>query len=107
MNNKIKIKFSELIAELKSLADEGLYTRGKIDWWLLKYEKRYQSLSKDFDLLKFEFPKSDIDGHSLLKKESEFIRLYESLYEVSEHYRDEKLNKELVNINEIINDIKY
>lgn len=101
------MKFKELIEELKSLSNEGLYTRGKIDWWLLKYEKRYQSLSKDFDLLKAEFPKSDIDGHKLLKRESAFIKLYESLYEVSEYYRDENLDKELVNINEIINDIKY
>ena len=101
------MRFSELIEELKSLADKGFYTRGKIDWWLLKYEKRYQSLSKDFDLLKAEFPKSDIDRHKLLKRESEFIRLYDSLHEVSEHYRNNGISNELVNINEIINDIKY
>ena len=101
------MKFKELIEELKSLSDKGFYTRGKLDWWLLKYEKRYQSLSKDFDLLKAEFPKSDIDEHKLLKREFEFIKLYDSLYEVSEHYRKNSINKELVNISEIINDIKY
>ena len=98
------MRFKEIVEELESLSiSEGFYSRGKIDWWLLKYEKRYQSLSKDFDLLKAEFPKSDIDEHKLLKRESEFIKLYESLYEVSEYYRDENLDKELVNIN----DIKY
>ncbi|MDB0600264.1 hypothetical protein PL373_03730 [Tenacibaculum maritimum] len=101
------MKFSELIEELKSLADKGLYTRGKIDWWLIKYEKPYQSWSRDFDLLKVEFPNSDIDGHKLLKKQSAFLKLYDSLYEVSENYRNEKLDKELVNINEIIDNIKY
>lgn len=101
------MKFSTLIEELKSLAEEGLYTRGKIDWWLLKYEKRYQSISKDFDILKSEFPDSDIDGHKMLKKEFAFIKLYNSLYEVSDCYRNQNLDKELVNINEIINDIKY
>jgi len=101
------VKFSELLEELKSLSDEGFYTRGKIDWWLLKYEKRYQSLSKDFNILKAEFPKSDIDGHKLLKKESAFIKLYDSLYQVSEYYRNASTDKEFVNINEIINDIKY
>ncbi len=98
--------FNDLINELESLSsDEGLYTRGKIDWWLLKYEERYQSLSNDFNLLKAEFPKSDIDGHKLLKRELAFIKLYEYLYEVSEYYRNENLDKELVNINEIIKDI--
>ena len=104
---KIKIKLSEVKAELSSLGDEGLFTRGKIDWWLLKYEKPYKSVCKTFEILKAEFPNSDIDGHKMLKREYDFIKLYDSLYEVSDCYRSQNLDKELVNINEIINDIKY
>lgn len=107
MKERIKIKLSNVKAELKSLAHEGLYTRGKIDWWLLKYEKPYKSICKTFEILKAEFPNSDINRHKMLKKEYAFIKLYESLYEVSDCYRSQNLDKELVNINEIINDIKY
>lgn len=99
------MRFGELIEELESLSDKGLYTRGKIDWWLLKHEERYNSLSSDFNLLKIEFPNDDIDGHKLLAKESEFIKLYDKLEEVSEKYRNNNLG--LVDLNKIISDIKY
>lgn len=99
------MKFKELINELKLLSDKGLYTRGKIDWWLLKHEERYNSLSSDFDLLKIEFPNADIDGHKLLARESEFIKLYNKLEKVSEKYRNN--NQELIDLNKIISDIKY
>jgi len=105
--NKIKIKLSELKTQLESLADKGLYTRGKIDWWLLKYEKPYQSVCNNFSILKAEFPDTDIDGHKMLKREFAFKKLYESLNEVSDCYRSQNLDKELVNINEIITDFKY
>jgi len=99
------MKFIDLINELKSLSDKGLYTRGKIDWWLLKYEDRYNSLSSDFDLLKVEFPKADINGHELLKKESEFLKLYDRLSVVAENYRNGNNYQELIDLNEIISDI--
>lgn len=101
------MKFIELIEELKSLTDKGLCSRAKIDWWVLKHQQRYNSLSRDFDLLKAEFPKANIREHKLLKKESEFIKLYEKLYEVSEQRRSGKDYQELIDLNYIINDIKY
>ncbi|MFB9055357.1 hypothetical protein ACFFU9_01265 [Mariniflexile ostreae] len=101
------MKFSELIEELKSLSNEGIYTRGKIDWWLLKHELRYISLSRDFDTLKVEFPKADIHNHKMLKKESQFIKLYEKLLEVSDYHRNNENYQEPIDLNKIINDIKY
>lgn len=101
------MKFEELLEELKSLSNKGFYTKGKIDWWLLKHEERYKYLCRDFDLLKIEFPKADIYSHKMLKKESEFIKLYNNLYELSEKHRNGNKCKELINLNKIINDIKY
>lgn len=101
------MKFSELIEELKSLSDKGKFTRAKIDWWLLKYEQRYIYLSSDLDLLKVEFPKADIKSHELLKKESEFIKLYDKLSDTSEQYRNGNNYQELVDLNHIISGIKY
>ncbi|GAA4890325.1 hypothetical protein GCM10023311_13150 [Flaviramulus aquimarinus] len=101
------MKFKELIEELKSVSDRGVFTRGKIDWWLLKHEDRYNSLSSDFDLLKIEFPKADIDGHKLLTRESEFLKLYNKLLEVSEKHRNGNNYQELIDLNNIIKDIQY
>lgn len=101
------MKFSELVEELKLLTDKGLCARAKIEWWLLKYEERYKSLSKDLDLLKIEFPKANIGEHKLLKKESEFIKLYDKLYEVSEQRMNSNNYQELIDISCIINEIKY
>mgnify|MGYP003638869783 CR=1 FL=1 len=100
------MKFCELIEELKSLSDNGIYTRGKVDWWLLKHELRYISLSKDFDTLKVEFPNAEINNHKMLVKESQFIGLYEKLLEVSDQHRIEGNYKGKINLNNIINEIK-
>ena len=101
------MKFSKLIEELKLLSKEGLYTRGEIDWWLLKHELRYVSLSRDFDTLKVEFPNADIVNHKMLKKEAQFIKLYEELLEVSECHRKADSYEEEIDLNNIINDIKH
>ena len=73
------MKFSDLICELESLSAEGLFTRGKIAWWLMKYEEMYLELSRTKDTLEVEFPGRNLRLHKEFIKELLFIELYESL----------------------------
>lgn len=101
------MKFIEIINELKSLADDGLYTRGKIDWWLLKEEERYCYLCQSLKILKAEFPNLAVEEHKLLRKNVEFILLYDKLCEISDKYREKINSQELINLDEIINAVNY
>jgi hypothetical protein len=107
MKEEVRMKFSELIEELELLSNKGFYSRGKVDWWLLKHELRYESLSKDFNTLKVEFSNTDISNHKMLKKESQFIKLYEELLVVSEYHRNDDNSEEDIDLNNIIKEIKY
>ena len=98
------MKFSDLICELESLSAEGLFTRGKIAWWLMKYEEMYLGLSRTKDTLEVEFPGRNLRTHKEFIKELLFIELYEGL-ELSFAKTDSDSKKQ-IDLNEIINKIK-
>lgn len=101
------MKLIEIINELKSLAEDGAYTRGKIDWWLMKEEERYKYLCKCINILKAEFPTVVVEEHKSIKKNIEFISLYDKLYEVSEKHGGTVNSHKLINLDKIINEINY
>ena len=98
------MKFSDLMEELESLSDEGLFTRGKVAWWLIKYEGMYIEFSRTKDTLEAEFPSRNLRAHKSFIKELLFIELYESL-EISFEKTDSDSKKQ-IDLNEIINKIK-
>jgi len=101
------VKFIEIIDELKSLAEDGVYTRGKLDWWLIKEEERYKYLCKCIQILKAEFPTIDVEEHKSIKRNVEFIKLYDKLGEISDKHRFKINPQELINLDEIINEVNY
>ena len=94
------MKFSELITELEELAYLGYYTRSKISWWLMKYEKRYIGLSKNRDILNLEFPEVNLRDSKHFIKEMLFIELYEYLE------RAESITNEKIDLSSIIKKTK-
>ena len=98
------MKFSELLQELESLSSAGLFTRGKVAWWLIKYEEMYIELSRTKDSLEAEFQGRNLRAHKEFIKELLFIELYEGL-ELSFEKTDSDSKKQ-IDLNEIINKIK-
>jgi len=98
------MKFSELLEELESLSSEGLFTRGKVAWWLIKYKEMYIEFSRTKDTLEAEFPSRNLRAHKEFIKELLFIELYEGL-ELSFEKTDSDSKKQ-IDLNEIINKIK-
>ncbi|MCB4807544.1 hypothetical protein LG651_04725 [Tamlana sp. 62-3] len=101
------MEFKNILIEFKALSNNGLYTRGKIDWWLLKEEKRYQNYLKMINILTSEFPGMPITEHISLKNEVKFIHLYDKLSEVAEMYRFNNNPKLLINLDKIISSINF
>ncbi|MCL6218584.1 hypothetical protein [Zunongwangia pacifica] len=101
------MKFIDLVNELKSLSVNGFYTRGKIDWWLLKEERRYHACMKTLNILESEFPKDILKEDRTFKKNYEFIKLYEKLDEVSDYLREQGNTHKLVNLDKVFSAIKY
>jgi len=98
------MKFKDLIEELETLSDKGSYSRNKVAWWLIKYEKRYKKLSRIKDTLEAEFPDRNLREHKSIIKELLFIELYEAL---DNSYENSNPNcMEEIDLNEIINKIK-
>jgi hypothetical protein len=97
------MKFIEIIEELKSLSDNGLFKRSKIEWWLLKYKEDYQHYYNDKETrskMKITY-RADASPHSkesidLLNKINVFLDTYEVLDKVSEFYRNEQYFKDEV-----------
>ncbi len=98
------MKFKDLIEELETLSDKGSYSRSKVAWWLIKYEKRYKELSRIKDTLEAEFPDRNLREHKLIIKELLFIELYEAL-DMS-YEKSNPTSKEEIDLNDIINKIK-
>ncbi|MGO3706568.1 MAG: hypothetical protein ACTJGD_02770 [Mesonia hippocampi] len=99
------MKFSDLIKELESLSfSEGLYTRDKIAWWLIKHEKGYIELSQIKETLEAEFPNRNLSEQKSLIKELLFIELYEGLEDAFEN--SNSTDKKEIDLNVIINKIK-
>ncbi|GAB1858048.1 hypothetical protein MHTCC0001_28850 [Flavobacteriaceae bacterium MHTCC 0001] len=99
------MKFSDLISELESLSsDDGFYSRDKVAWWLIKYEKAYEELSRIKNILEAEFPNRNLRTQKIFIKELLFIELYEGL-EISFENSELKV-EESIDLNEIINKIK-
>ncbi len=98
------MKFSDVINELESLSTEGIYTRGKVAWWLIKYEENYKGLNRIKNTLEVEFPNRNLRAQKLFIKELLFIELYEGLYEVFESFTPN--NSKGVDLNGFINGIK-
>ncbi|MCH3885669.1 hypothetical protein [Tenacibaculum aquimarinum] len=100
------MKFNDLILELENLSSKGFSSRGKIAWWLIKYEKRYQGLSKIKNTLSVEFPNQNLRKQKGFIKELLFIELYEYLNKVFDNSKNIVNNHEDINLNDIINKIK-
>jgi hypothetical protein len=87
---------TEPIEELKSLSDEGVFRRDKIEWWLLKYDEYYQDhyrAKEDRSGMKITC-RADAKPHikksiDLENKINWFLDTYEALDGVSEFYRVE------------------
>ena len=98
------MKFSDVINDLESLSTEGIYTRGKIAWWLIKYEENYKELNRIKYTLEAEFSNRKLRTQKLFIKELLFIELYEGLYEIFENYPPN--NNKGIDLNGILNRIK-
>ncbi len=99
------MKFSDLIKELDALASsEGFYSRDKVAWWLIKYEKSYKALSRIKDTLEVEFPDRNLRAQKSFIKELLFLELYEGLDKGFE--KSKSRSKEDIDLNDIINKIK-
>ncbi|MCH3883498.1 DUF3127 domain-containing protein [Tenacibaculum aquimarinum] len=88
------------LKELGNLSDKGIYKRDKVEWWLMKYEDKHQTLLRFFDELK-SIVKSP---RSLTKyaNQSQFLDMYEVLLKVTEFYRNEDYFKEQIGIYNLV-----
>ena len=99
------MKFNDVILELESLSSiEGLYTRGRIAWWLIKHENGYKALSRIKETLEAEFPNRNLREQKSLIKELLFIELYEGLEDAFE--KSSPTDNKGIDLNIIINKIK-
>lgn len=99
------MKFSDLIEEFEALASsEGLYSRDKIAWWLIKYEERYAGLSNIKNTLEAEFPNRNLRELKEFIKELLFIELYERLDKRLENTSN--ISSKEIDLNDIIVKIK-
>lgn len=87
------MNFTQVIQELKSLASNDVYSKDKIELWLLKHEMVYKKLIKDLNTLNEEFPDAYIRNHSMLKNEAQFLDIYEVLLDIIDCYKNETYYK--------------
>lgn len=96
------MKTSEAFMELKDLSDSGLYSKDKIEWWLLKFEEEYNNLFNFFEAEKVNF--THPRNLSKYKEEAQFLDTYEVLLKVADFYRNEIYFKEQVELYDSIKD---
>ena len=90
------MKFTNFIAELKSLSNKDIYKRDKIEWWLLKYKEDYQYHYQNKEIrptMKITYRadtkphiKKSIDLENTINR---FLDTYEVLNKVTDFYRNE------------------
>ncbi|MFD2552398.1 hypothetical protein ACFSQP_11270 [Bizionia sediminis] len=99
------MRFKEVMEELEALLNlEGLCSRDKVAWWLLKHEERYIALSKIRDILRAEFPDRNLREHKSFIIELLFTELYEDVNKSFETTKPS--SKEEVYLKDIIMKIK-
>ncbi len=96
------MKTSEAFIELNDLSDSGLYSKDKIEWWLLKFEEEYNNLFNFFEAEKVNF--THPRNLSKYKEEAQFLDTYEVLLKVADFYRNEIYFKEQVELYDSIKD---
>ena len=90
------------ILNLKSLADNGIYSVARIEWWLLKFEDLFQSVSSSYTTLcnkcvndeKVGVMRSCVFNLTYCPKTDEkweFIQLYESFDKLTQIHKNEIL----------------
>ncbi|WP_159022266.1 DUF3127 domain-containing protein [Formosa sp. L2A11] len=88
---------NEVFHMLESLSsDKGLYSKEKVAWWLLKYEKEYYSQLRFFETLSINYK----SPRNLTKytKESQFLELYEILNKVMGFCNEEAYYKDQLDV---------
>ena len=108
------MKFTPIIEELKSLSDNGIYKRGKLEWWLLKYEEEYKYYYNDKETrstmritYRADASSQRKESIDLLNKINVFLYTYEVLGKVTKFYRNElHFKDEIKRYNSIKNNVK-
>ena len=96
------MRFSDVVNDLELLsANDGLYEKGKVAWWLIKYEEKYINVCKFISIFELEYPGINLRKYKSLILELLFIELYEN---VDSNYNDFNSNKYL-DLNEILTKI--